>query len=264
MTKPCDQLGPFLDGELPEAEAAAFRLHLAECPDCPVRLDSALQLAGLSPPLEPVKKKKEKQQVHVPFRPHWARRAVATAAVAVACALVVVAAPVPESAWYPGAPDRSIEARLMRVGARYHPYQGVGHGPENQKALDPLLHLLLKLRGDHLGIAEAYLARELPLLAEAELKDALPSDDVNAVLALAALQKAEYPRAVELTGAVLERVPGHLQAHWTRALALERLGLDLTAAQEFLEVAKLGEAGWSGEAKQRASVLQEPVLARAR
>src|SRR5205814_3307809 len=48
MTRPCDQLGPFLDQELSAAEAAAFRMHLAGCPDCPARLDAALQLAGLA------------------------------------------------------------------------------------------------------------------------------------------------------------------------------------------------------------------------
>ena len=100
MTRPCDQLGPFLDQELSAAEAAAFRMHLAGCPDCPARLDAALQLAGLaseaaSGPATAASAKAADPPAR--FRPRWARRAMTAASVAIAGALAVVFAPVPES-----------------------------------------------------------------------------------------------------------------------------------------------------------------------
>ena len=42
--------------------------------------------------------------------------------------------------------------------------------------------------------------------------------------------------------------PRHVQATWNRALALDRLGMPLTAAEAFAAVAARGEAGWSQEA----------------
>src|SRR3954464_4828153 len=101
MSEPCDQLSAFLDGELPEAEAAAFRLHLADCPDCPARLDSALQLAGLSPAPAPGQVRPKPPEPRVPLRPRWARRAGATAVLALVSALVVILAPLPANVWCP-------------------------------------------------------------------------------------------------------------------------------------------------------------------
>src|SRR5256885_17258466 len=152
MTRPCDQLGPFLEGELPEAEAAASREHRAGCPDCPARLDSALQLAGLAaaakaqPAAQP--QEEEKKEPRPRFQPpRWARRAAAAAALVAASVLAVAFAPGPERAWYPDAQDRFIEGRLGRAGGRYHPYEGGWHGPGTAGAPGALPYPLPQITG---------------------------------------------------------------------------------------------------------------------
>lgn len=44
----CAQLGAFIDGELVEADAQAFRDHLPSCPTCVAGLESGLQLKALA------------------------------------------------------------------------------------------------------------------------------------------------------------------------------------------------------------------------
>lgn len=65
--------------------------------------------------------------------------------------------------------------------------------------------------------------------------------------------------AVLAAAAALASNPGHVQATWNRALALDRLGMPLTAAEAFAAVAALGETGWSQEASDCAAALRSRV-----
>jgi anti-sigma factor RsiW len=48
MSRPCEKLQIFADGELPVAERAAFHHHLATCSVCQDALESALMLDALA------------------------------------------------------------------------------------------------------------------------------------------------------------------------------------------------------------------------
>ncbi|HSP19750.1 MAG TPA: zf-HC2 domain-containing protein, partial [Myxococcaceae bacterium] len=44
----CDQLGPFVDGELAAMDAAAFRRHLIVCARCQQEMHGLMQLSALA------------------------------------------------------------------------------------------------------------------------------------------------------------------------------------------------------------------------
>src|SRR4051812_119103 len=44
MTRHCDKVELFVDGELPAEEADAFRLHLPDCVKCQLAMDRLMQL----------------------------------------------------------------------------------------------------------------------------------------------------------------------------------------------------------------------------
>ncbi len=44
----CEQLGPFVDGELGAVEAAAFRRHLVQCARCQQEMHGLMQLSALA------------------------------------------------------------------------------------------------------------------------------------------------------------------------------------------------------------------------
>src|ERR1043165_9120308 len=196
MTKPCDQLDQYLDGELSEVEVQAFKAHLPTCPDCPARLDAALQLVALAteashvgqtpPPFPDVLRRPEGQEKpeRRAFMPRWARRLTAIVSVVGAAALALFLWPVPESAWYPGKTSRQFDPWLTHASGHL-PYR-VSLGPEDEQPLGLFPLLVLSLRGDRLGIAEAQLARGQYDLAGKYLKDAGPSDGVDVARALVA------------------------------------------------------------------------------
>lgn len=47
ITRPCDKLHAFADGELPIDEVPAFERHLVECPACQEELKSVMMLEAL-------------------------------------------------------------------------------------------------------------------------------------------------------------------------------------------------------------------------
>jgi anti-sigma factor RsiW len=46
MANPCDDLIGFIDGELSDADASAFRSHLQACERCSTRLVGAVELSA--------------------------------------------------------------------------------------------------------------------------------------------------------------------------------------------------------------------------
>jgi cellulose synthase operon protein C len=70
-------------------------------------------------------------------------------------------------------------------------------------------------------------------------------------------QVAAAETAVSLTSDALRLDPRSAQAKWNQAIALRRLGLSLTAARVFDDVAALHEVGWSDEARESAQRLRD-------
>jgi hypothetical protein len=260
MSKPCDQLNRFLDGELSEAEAKAFRTHLPSCPDCSKRLSSAMQLIALEAETARAAQGPETPRAVSSvraFRPRWMRRTLSGVSLAIAGALAILFTPMPESTWFPYAPERRQEAWLTSSGPRHWPQKGTPQASHaGSEPLNPGALLLLTLRGDNLGIAEAYLAREDSDAAEAYLARASPSAGVEVARALVARSREQHGIALQWLDSVLAKEPQHPQARWARALVLGDLGLSLAAADEFQTIADLKQPGWSAEAQARVERLR--------
>jgi hypothetical protein len=255
MSKPCDNLTAFLDRELSGTQEAEFRIHLPRCPDCQRRLLDRMQLAALAAEVDPAVPSAPASRSS--FRPRWARRTLMGVAVLAAVATITAFAPLPASFWSPDLATRSIDARLARA-PRHLPYD-VPRSERNATSLGLAARLLLTIRGDALGMAEAHLARGNLDEARRSLAEAEPGPDTHATEAAVAWNEGRHSRALDLLDQVLQEEPMHAQAWWNRALILDDLGLSMMASSAFTRIAELGEPGWSDEARMRADALRERV-----
>ncbi|NVJ06549.1 CHAT domain-containing protein [Myxococcus sp. AM001] len=261
MSSVCDNLERFVDGEMLPADAENFRHHLARCAACESRMKELLALElladdALNSPGP------ERLGARSPWRNKSWLMVVPLALAAGLAALVLVPRTLPTGSapelWLAEAATRPLEARLTHPGADGHrPYQvmrsGTGARPQ-ALALRELARL--EEAADHRGIASAFLLRGDLAQASAFLDKLPASADLDTDRAALALQQDEPEKALALLERALKRRPRHAQALWNQALALQRLGLSLRAAESFEQVAKLGERGWSDEAAQRAQALR--------
>lgn len=99
---------------------------------------------------------------------------------------------------------------------------------------------------------------DLGMIPEAEdvLSKLPPSPDTNNARAVAAMARGQREQALVLLDEILAAKADHPQAHWNRALLLDDLGLQASAAKAFSDIAAQGEEGWSGEALERATVIE--------
>src|SRR5262249_7197919 len=90
-----------------------------------------------------------------------------------------------------------------------------------------------------------------------------PEGDADrAALALPIRPPDRLARALDDPGRALAARPALPAAIWNRALVLAALDLPLAAARELDRIAALGEPGWADEARQRAAVLRQTLMAR--
>ncbi|HEX2573998.1 MAG TPA: serine/threonine-protein kinase [Polyangia bacterium] len=82
-----------------------------------------------------------------------------------------------------------------------------------------------------------------------------PNPDVDSDRAAILLLLGKPGEALWLIASVLAARPDHQAAEWNRALALQRLGATVSAAEAFERIAGRGIAGWSEEAKDRRAAL---------
>jgi tetratricopeptide (TPR) repeat protein len=267
-TMPCTRLHLFVDGELPEGEAEAYRQHLTRCAECEVGLRDLLQLEMLAArALQPAEG--EAPAKVTPLRP-WMRQAW-RAAVPVALAAGMAAVGVfryqaepqmPPEVWLESATGRTMEARLSHARAdRFKPFspmRGSALTPE-PVSLRPLAQL--EERNDYRGIAAAYALRGDWQQAEAFLAKAPDSVDTSNDRAALALSKQQWEEALGLLTGALRQEPHHPQALWNRGLALRGLGLWQRAEETFRQVATLPgqEEGWQLEARMKADELSKEV-----
>ncbi|WP_216669771.1 CHAT domain-containing protein, partial [Corallococcus exiguus] len=205
-------------------------------------------------------------------RPHWSHLgafALALAAVSIWSTRVTREPPSP---WSAPEPTRPLEARLTSVPLDGHrPYVPMRGGVPAAAPL-PLRELArMEDRQDWRGIASAYLLAGDARQALNYLGNAAASPDVDSdravALALAhagASEQTALDEALAVLEDVLRKQPDHPQALWNHALVLRNLDLPLLAADAFDAVAKLGEPGWSAEARTHAGLLREQTLARGR
>jgi hypothetical protein len=76
-------------------------------------------------------------------------------------------------------------------------------------------------------------------------------------------QQQAAEQAISLAAAALQLDPSCTQAKWNQAIALQRLGLPLAAAQAYDDVTAKAEPGWAAEAKDSAQRLRDEVRAEA-
>ena len=280
MTVSCDQLAPFLDGELPPSTAKAVERHLAGCARCQKELHALMQLEALglalakedrqartAPPLNsnghdgpgtgkilPLRLQRYRKLLRLPI-------IVTTTAAAAAVALLF---------WHrqdtalPGlGPARTIEGRLSYPGAdRYRPYEVQRlAGPAAVEHIPMATVGALEQQGDAHGAAAAYLLmgfRDQAIHSlEIASRNSKTSHDVDSDRALLALMAGDPEAALRILAPLLDEKPKHAQALWNRALALREMGLLLAAARAFDEVADLNEPGWSQEAREQAGKLRD-------
>ena len=155
-------------------------------------------------------------------------------------------------------PYRRTAARLTYPpAARHRPFSAPCQKDDCAPTLRHADLARLERAGDIQGLAAAYALsgdhdRALKLL------DTLPStadieSDRAALLSHTPRRAAEALTAADRALRIAPRHPGAL---WNRAIVMETLALPLAAARSFRAVEKLGEAGWTAEARQRAERLE--------
>ncbi len=264
MTPICDRLQDFAHGELGPEEHQAFAAHLPGCAKCQaglaelIQFDLALQEAGSTASVRTLTRRATPRLAQ-----RWMPLAMAASlVVAVGAVWLLVSSGSSSPVAIATAPSRGLDARFTHPGASsYRPYgasRAAGAGAETV-TLDTLSRL--EEKKDLHGLATAYLLQRQLDRAEQYLGQTPSSPDVDSDRAVLALDRGDLEQALRLLDGVLASQPRHPQALWNRGLALERLGLPLTAAESFAAVATLQEAGWSQEAEQRAAALRKERLA---
>jgi cellulose synthase operon protein C len=272
MTLPCDNVELFVDGELPDEQAEAFRQHLPDCVQCQQAMDRLMQLDFLgSLHVQSTAAREKPAALRPTFLARW-RVPVMVASAALAAALVVMVVRRPgkpslqSDVWLAQRPQRLLEARVSYPDADLYrpPAARMMGGSEAAEELSYKDLATLQDSDPH-GMVAAFLVRDNKGMAKQALQ-ALEklshSPDLDSDRAVALLLEGKREEALLVLDAVLAEHPRHPQALWNRALVLRELGLTLQASQVFSEVAALKEPGRSDEAAKKAKALQDAVSAR--
>ncbi|MDY7228894.1 CHAT domain-containing protein [Hyalangium rubrum] len=159
-----------------------------------------------------------------------------------------------------GEPTRRIEARVTHPLADHHrPFRA----EPSVVPRVPLKELAwLERHQEWRALVATYLIRAQYVQARARLPQEPSTPDDASDLAVVALQEKDFNEALRLLDVALDAAPRHPQALWNRALVLRELDLPFLAANAFDEVARLGEPGWSEEARAEALRLRQDIQAR--
>jgi cellulose synthase operon protein C len=284
-----EEIQAFVDGELSPMAAERVRSALDSSPGSLAELDDCLQLAALAHELRHGLTEHGATSARtiattpvIPFvprarrlRPRLLLAAMSSLSLVGAAAAILLAVRGdgrPSGggdvvAAFAGAlgPSRAIEPRLSWAGAdRYRPYDTARAGGPARPAESIPLELLGRVEqlGDpRAKTAAQVLTANVPLAVQA-IASVRNSPDVDSDRAAVALLEGNPEDALLAAADALEADPAHVQATWNRGLALERLGMPLTAADAFAAVASRGEPGWSQEATGRAADLRAQLARR--
>ena len=270
----CSQTQAFYDGRLGGDEADRQRAHLATCPRCQGELHDLVQLGLLADELVESGAWKPEPRLRLAGPGARPRRrwgvAMAAAALAASIAIAVGVA----RRWRPAdreeallvelasAPTRPLEARFSRREADHFRRYAPDLAPAAPARM-PLKQLAaLEDKGDLVGVATAFALAGDFARADALLERVPRAPSVDSDRAAVALQRGKLEEALIAVDAALAQSPDSSQALWNRGLILRDLGLDALAADSFARVAKLGEPGWSEEARERSEQLANAVSRR--
>ncbi|MFZ6185765.1 CHAT domain-containing protein [Nannocystis pusilla] len=275
MTRRCDDIDRYFDGELEGDARAAFEAHLVECAGCQQALHVLMQLqVATGPeaaPAAPVISLTPRKR-----RGWWAAVPLLAAAAALALYLrgpgggpELVHVPEgmsqePDAPSLTLTPTRGVEARLSFAPADVHrDYAVLRAGGAVAGEPIPLSELSrLEQAGELRGLAAAHALRGELTQAQAVLLRLGPSPDRDSDLAALALMQGQAEPALALADAALAAAPEHLQARWNRALALRELGLPRLAADALEQLAAVDTPAWGAEARAQAAALRRSPAAR--
>jgi len=273
----CDQLGPFVDGELAATEAAAFRRHLVDCARCQQEMHGLMQLSALAERARQQRQAPVPERAPVPVaaadrraRPRRAAWLGVVGAAAMAAALVLA---IRGGRSGPDMPAllASLDARTVSgwpsaAGpAQYRPY-AVSRGTE-QSTPPSLARAALKAEeaNDLRSIATLALLRRDFVRADAVLGQLPARPDVLADRGLVRMEQGRCEDALEYLDQALAAQPGYLPALFNRGLCLRQLGLPVAAAAALGKVTDAQAGGWSTEAgTDRLAVEQRAAAQKAR
>lgn len=246
MRDPHEPLGAFLDGELTDAEASEFRVHLGGCAQCQADLRDFGALDAVLMRAPPAVKGRSRPVPQV---------LISAVLIAAGLALTVFLWPSREATpLVPRLADaRQLEARVTwAVGDAWRPYRP-SRGASSPEPVSAADLAALEAAGDVQALAGAWLLSGNPLKAEQVLGALSPqtASDLSAV----ALSRGDDEAALVAAQWALDALPNHPQASWNAALALEHLGLIRLAAKRLHQIEAAAEPGWSTEAAARARAL---------
>ncbi|HZJ55570.1 MAG TPA: zf-HC2 domain-containing protein, partial [Myxococcaceae bacterium] len=259
----CEQLGPFVDGELAPDEAAAFRKHLLVCARCQQEMHGLMQLSALAAQarIQPGARKAEVSPVAIAAadrraRPRRAAWMGMVGAVAIAAALVLALRGQRSGPDVP-ALLASLDARTVSgwpsaMGpGQYRAYQTM-RGTTAPTVPDALAQAQLRFEatGDLRALATVSLLRRDFASADARLASLPQTPDVLADRGLVRLEQSRCGEALEFLDRALFEQPENLPARFNRALCLKQLRLPFAAERALAPVASSAAGGWSAEAKQ--------------
>jgi len=267
----CEQLGPFVDGELSSEDAAAFRRHLLVCARCQQEMHGLMQLSALAeqareqrrapaPELSPAVIAATTKRAH-PRRAAWM---AVVGGVAIAAALVL-ALRVNASRTELPTLLASLDARRTSgwpsyAGAReYRPYV-VQRGTSAPVPLKGLARLEEDGNWQALGTAalvQGEYAQALGYLRRAPRNVASLND-----VGLALMDSGNLEAALEAFDQARELDPAFAPVEFNRGLALERLGLPRAGLQSMREASQVALGGWKDEAARTVAALERTVQVR--
>lgn len=249
-----DLIGAFIDGELPPADAERFREHLASCSACQQDLADFVQLDAVAGATA----LRVEAPRPAPVRARRVQLIGVGALLAAALAVFIATRPhAPASAPVSLAEARSVEGRVTwPVADSWRPWEPTRSAAAAQsEPISASTLAALESGGDQRSLGAAWLLAGNATRARQALEALPQTADVASDLSAVQLSEGRAEEALALAQAALELTPKHPQATWNRAVALERLGAALLAAQTFHELEARAEPGWSQEAAARARAL---------
>jgi hypothetical protein len=279
MSSQCTDLAAYFDESLAGVDRDQFEQHLLDCAGCQAAAEDFMQLlaagAELSqrvdrpraaPPVGPIREHRR------PTRRRWATvlRWFALPCMAASAAALLLVGPsrppaLDDQIFASLEAHRSLDERLPYAPLdRYRPYD-VHRGARAQERISSKLTAEVEEHRAPAALVAVYLAKGELADAERELARSGHDDDLELDRAVLALTRNQHAEALRYLDEVLARSPGNGVALWNRARVLKELGLPLAAAEAFRDLArlgKLGELGWSLEARGRAGQLGQAETVR--
>lgn len=270
MSSQCADLDAYFDESLAGAARDQFEQHLLGCAVCQAAAEDFMQLLAAGAELSQRPDRPRVGSVQEAPRPtkrrrraRWAWLAIPGIVVAAAAVLLVCPGrqPVLEDQIAALLPrHRTMLERLPYAPLDQYRSYDTSRGATARAPISRKLIGEIEAHRPRAALVAVLLANRELDQADAELARAGHDDDLELERAVLALARGQHAEALSYLDEVLERSPTNGRTRWNRARVRDELGVPLASAEDFDEVAKLGEPGWGDEAKQHASHLRQRVM----